>query len=152
MAYYKDVEFLKEAMPGLVEVGGKGRIWDDLGQIGRDLASSELSPVTPENLPGRLGGAPDEVSYGPLSVQTRRAAEVLGYDPENLTEGQRDEVIAAAKDPPAVLLLAAIARFLWIDIAYPVNEQATAPTTPRTYAGARMMNRRSYTTCQRRPP
>ncbi len=89
------------------EVGGKGRVFDDLTQLGRDMADSDWSPVTPENLPDRLGGSPDEVSYGPLSIQTRRAAEVLGYDPENLTDEQRDEIIAAAEEPRTNILISA---------------------------------------------
>jgi soluble lytic murein transglycosylase-like protein len=89
------------------EVGGKGRVWDDVTQFFRDAADSDWSPVTPENLPDRAGGAPDEVSYGPLSIQVRRAAEVLGYDPENLSDEQRDEVIAASKEPRTNILISA---------------------------------------------
>lgn len=89
------------------EVGGKGRVWDDVTQFFRNAAESEWSPVIPENLPGRAGGAPDEVSYGPLSIQVRRAAEVLGYDPESLSDQQRDEVIAASEDPRTNILISA---------------------------------------------
>lgn len=89
------------------EVGGKGRVWDDVTQSFRDAADSDWSPVTPENLPGRAGGAPDEVSYGPLSIQVRRAAEVLGYDPENLSDQQRDEIIAASEEPRTNILISA---------------------------------------------
>lgn len=89
------------------EVGGKGRGFDDLAQIVRDVADSDWSPITPENLPDRLGGSPDEVSYGALSIQTRRAAGVLGYDPENLTDEQRDEIIAATKEPRMNILISA---------------------------------------------
>ncbi|MFD0490119.1 hypothetical protein ACFQ0O_27245 [Saccharopolyspora spinosporotrichia] len=71
------------------------------------MAEDGWLPVTPENLPSRLGGSPDDVSYGPLSIQTRRAAEVLGYDPEHLTDEQRDEIRAAAEDPRTNVLISA---------------------------------------------
>ncbi|GAA4856368.1 hypothetical protein GCM10023222_03220 [Saccharopolyspora cebuensis] len=89
------------------EVGGKGRIWDDVVQGIRDAADSGGSPIAPENLPGRAGGEPDEVSYGALSIQVRRAAEVLGYDPENLSDDQREEVVTAAENPKTNLLISA---------------------------------------------
>jgi uncharacterized protein YukE len=41
----------------------------------------------------------DMTSMGPMSIQVRRAAEVLGYDPQNLSDQQRDEVTGALKDP-----------------------------------------------------
>ncbi|WP_354644067.1 hypothetical protein [Kitasatospora camelliae] len=49
----------------------------------------------------RLGSdaAADKTSVGPLSIQVRRAAEVLGYDPAHLTEAQRHEVVSAAREP-----------------------------------------------------
>ncbi|MGJ7908210.1 hypothetical protein ACOQFL_17235 [Actinopolyspora sp. H202] len=89
------------------EVGGKGRVFDDMTQTARDFADSGWSPVTPENLPDRLAGDPDETSYGALSIQVRRAAEVLGYDPENLTEAQREEVIAASENPKTNIMISA---------------------------------------------
>jgi hypothetical protein len=42
---------------------------------------------------------PDKTSMGPLSIQIRRAAEVLGYDPNNLSDAQRQVVVDAVKDP-----------------------------------------------------
>lgn len=42
---------------------------------------------------------PDRTSLGPMAIQVRRAAEVLGYDPHNLTDMQRDVVLDAVKDP-----------------------------------------------------
>ncbi|MEW2318682.1 hypothetical protein [Streptomyces bauhiniae] len=49
---------------------------------------------------------PDETSMGPLSIQVRRAAEVLGYDPHHLTDGQRDQVVDAIKDPAQNIFIA----------------------------------------------
>ncbi|MGW8553564.1 hypothetical protein [Streptomyces tubercidicus] len=46
-----------------------------------------------------IGGEADETSMGPMSIQIRRAAEVLGYDPANLTDIQREQVKEAVKDP-----------------------------------------------------
>lgn len=50
---------------------------------------------------------PDLTSYGPMEIQIRRGAEVLGYDPANLTDGQRDEVRSALGDPVRSLYIAA---------------------------------------------
>ncbi|MGW1953964.1 hypothetical protein ACWCPI_14585 [Streptomyces sp. NPDC001920] len=44
-------------------------------------------------------GEADRTSMGPIAIQVRRSAEVLGYDPLNLTDAQRAEVVAATKDP-----------------------------------------------------
>lgn len=46
-----------------------------------------------------LSGDADQTSMGPIAIQIRRSAEVLGYDPENLTPAQRDEVEEATQDP-----------------------------------------------------
>jgi uncharacterized protein YukE len=90
-----------------IEVGGKPYAFDDATGAAREFAESGWSPVTPENLPGPLAGDKDSTSYGPMAVQVRRAAEVLGYDPQNLTDGQRDEVTAALKDPSQNMLISA---------------------------------------------
>lgn len=88
------------------EVGGKPYIVDDITETVRHGAESEVSPITPENLPLRAGGERDATSYGPMAVQLRRAAEVLGYDPHNLSDQQRDEVRAALKDPAQNIFVA----------------------------------------------
>lgn len=49
------------------------------------------------HLPGM--GEADQTSMGPIAIQVRRSAEVLGYDPHNLTDAQREEVVDASKDP-----------------------------------------------------
>ncbi|MEV0887618.1 hypothetical protein ACIOHB_35850 [Streptomyces microflavus] len=46
-----------------------------------------------------LTGEADQTSMGPIAIQIRRSAEVLGYDPENMTQAQRDEVERATQDP-----------------------------------------------------
>lgn len=89
------------------EVGGKGRVWDDATGTLRELAEPDWFPISPGNLPDRAGGEVDETSYGPLSVQVRRSAEVLGYDPETLTDDQREEVIAASEDPTTNIMISA---------------------------------------------
>ncbi|MFE4517843.1 hypothetical protein ACFRMQ_27045 [Kitasatospora sp. NPDC056783] len=88
------------------EVGGKGRVFDDLAGGARGLAEQPWFPVIPKYLPGRLGGEPDTTSYGPLSIQVRRAAEVLGYDSANLTDNQREQVVAALKNPATNIFIA----------------------------------------------
>ncbi len=89
-----------------VEVGGKPYVLDDATEDARRAAESDWSPLTPENLPGQLAGDKDETSFGPMAVQIRRGAEVLGYDPDNLSEQQRDEVRSALKNPAQNLFIA----------------------------------------------
>lgn len=48
----------------------------------------------------------DQTSMGPLAVQVRRGAEILGYDPGHLTDLQRDHVEQAVKDPAQNVLIA----------------------------------------------
>ncbi|GAA3230400.1 hypothetical protein GCM10020256_44150 [Streptomyces thermocoprophilus] len=66
------------------EVMGDPAIADDLAYEGR-----KVLPFAKD---------PDETSMGPLSIQVRRVAEVLGYDPHHLTDAQRDQVVEAIKD------------------------------------------------------
>ena len=49
----------------------------------------------------------DETSYGPIAIQLRRGAEVLGYDPANLTDHQRTLVEEALQDPKQNAFIAA---------------------------------------------
>ncbi|ROQ89021.1 hypothetical protein EDE04_7419 [Streptomyces sp. 2132.2] len=49
---------------------------------------------------------PDQTSMGPMAIQVRRAAEVLGYDPHDLTGLQRDQVVFAIKDPAKNIFIA----------------------------------------------
>ncbi|GGW49876.1 MULTISPECIES: hypothetical protein [Streptomyces] len=88
------------------EVGGQWGWMDDGVDTVRGLARDGWLPGTPENLPSRLGGSPDETSFGPIAIQVRRAAEVLGYDPANLTEGQRDTIEASLQDPGQNIFIA----------------------------------------------
>lgn len=57
---------------------------------------------------GKLGldGEADETSMGPMAIQIRRSAEVLGYDPANMTDAQRDEVEAATQNPGTNIYIA----------------------------------------------
>jgi hypothetical protein len=56
------------------------------------------------NVPG-LEDA-DQTSMGPIAIQVRRAAEVLGYDPHSLTDMQRDVIVEATKDPAQNIFIA----------------------------------------------
>ncbi|WP_128980555.1 hypothetical protein [Streptomyces roseicoloratus] len=49
---------------------------------------------------------PDRTSMGPMAIQVRRAAEVLGYDSSHLTAMQRDVVVDAIKDPAKNIFIA----------------------------------------------
>ncbi|GHB22968.1 hypothetical protein GCM10010392_59110 [Streptomyces clavifer] len=53
-----------------------------------------------------LTGEADQTSMGPIAIQIRRSAEVLGYDPENMTQAQRDEVEKATQDPATNVYIA----------------------------------------------
>lgn len=88
------------------EVGGQWGWMDDGVDTVRGLARDGWLPMAPEALPDRLGGNPDETSFGPIAIQVRRAAEVLGYDPAHLTEGQRDTIEAALQDPGQNMFIA----------------------------------------------
>ncbi|WP_405456609.1 hypothetical protein OG786_06595 [Streptomyces sp. NBC_00101] len=57
---------------------------------------------------GKLGlsGEADQTSMGPIAIQLRRSAEVLGYDPENMTPAQHDEVEKATQDPATNVYIA----------------------------------------------
>ncbi|MEV6248184.1 hypothetical protein AB0M38_18585 [Streptomyces sp. NPDC051742] len=91
------------------EIGGQPGILDDLTDTIREQADAPwgLSPVSPENLPWRLGGTPDETSFGPIAIQVRRGAEVLGYDPQNMSEQQRAVVEESLQDPGQNIFIAA---------------------------------------------
>lgn len=91
------------------EIGGQWGIIDDGVDFFRRSADAPwgLSPITAENLPLRLGGNVDETSFGPIAVQVRRGAEVLGYDPEHLTDEQRSVVQSSLQDPKQNAFIAA---------------------------------------------
>ncbi|WP_330174619.1 hypothetical protein OG875_14330 [Streptomyces sp. NBC_01498] len=52
------------------EIGGRPGCLDDITDAIREQADADLglSPVSPENLPSRLGGDPDETSLTPVPV------------------------------------------------------------------------------------
>lgn len=81
------------------EIGGQWGAFDDVTDTIREQADSPLSPIAPESLPWRLGGDPDNTSFGPIAIQVRRGAEVLGYDPDNLSDQQRGMVEQSLQDP-----------------------------------------------------
>lgn len=74
------------------EVMGDPAVMDDLAYEGR-----KVLPFSED---------PDKTSMGPMSIQVRRAAEVLGYDPQHLTDIQRDQVVGALKDPAKNIFIA----------------------------------------------
>ncbi|MEU1448813.1 hypothetical protein [Streptomyces mirabilis] len=88
------------------EIGGQPGILDDITDTIREQADSPLSPIAPESLPWRLGGDPDNTSMGPIAIQVRRGAEVLGYDPDHLTDQQRSMVEDSLQDPAQNIFIA----------------------------------------------
>ncbi|MER6552481.1 hypothetical protein ACFT39_19230 [[Kitasatospora] papulosa] len=57
---------------------------------------------------GHVGhtGEADRTSTGPIAIQIRRSAEVLGHAPESMTRAQRDEVETATQDPATDVYIA----------------------------------------------
>ncbi|MFI7011729.1 hypothetical protein [Streptomyces sp. NPDC050145] len=88
------------------EVAGQPGILDDVTDTVREQFDSPISPLAPENLPDRLAGDPDNTSFGPIAIQVRRGAEVLGYDPEHLTDQQRATVEESLQDPGQNIFIA----------------------------------------------
>lgn len=90
------------------EIAGQPGYADDVVDTIREQADAPwgLSPISPENLPWRLGGSPDETSFGPIAIQIRRGAEVLGYDPDSLTDHQRAIVEESLQDPGQNIFIA----------------------------------------------
>jgi hypothetical protein len=89
------------------EVGGDPLWADDLMYMLRSIPDiqdfAEYIPVA-----GRyLETDKDRTSFGNASVQVLTAAETLGYDPEHLTQKQKDAIIATLKDPVQGIFVAA---------------------------------------------
>ncbi|MFJ6656107.1 hypothetical protein ACIQNG_07055 [Streptomyces sp. NPDC091377] len=88
------------------EVAGQPGIMDDLTDTLREQAESPLSPIAPESLPWRLRGESDNTSMGPIAIQIRRGAEVLGYDPDHLSDQQRGIIEDSLQDPAQNIFVA----------------------------------------------
>ncbi|WP_446041518.1 hypothetical protein [Streptomyces sp. SID1121] len=84
------------------EVQGLPRAVDDAAYAVRRV----LRAVVPGPLARRVRDA-DKTSMGPLAVQVRRAAEVLGYDPGALGGRQRRVVVRAVREPRQNVFIAA---------------------------------------------
>ena len=63
-------------------------------------ADPVLEPLT-------LTKKPEKTSFGNVSMQVRRAAETLGYEPEKLTSDQESMIIESLKDPRQNIFIAA---------------------------------------------
>lgn len=83
------------------EVGGKPLGLDSAADWSRHHLPDWVRDGT------RLEGPPDQTSYGPLAVQAGRAAEALGYDPESLSEQQRQEIVTSLENPKENIFIAA---------------------------------------------
>jgi WXG100 family type VII secretion target len=98
-----------------VEVGGDPLWIDDVAHAVREFDHSGdplLEPLT-------ITKKPELTSFGNVSIQIRRAAEVLGYDPTHLTEAQEDMIVASLKDPRQNIFISAahLAQLRDIDFA-----------------------------------
>lgn len=74
----------------------------------RRAADGDWAWITTQSLPGLVARA-TKSNTGPGSMATpiRRAAEVLGYDPASLSNGQLNEVESALRDPAQHVVIAA---------------------------------------------
>jgi hypothetical protein len=79
-----------------IEVGGDPPIADDLGFFVRNLPGA-----------GFFQPPADLTSFGNLSTQVRRGAEALGYEPDKLTDEQREQIVDSLKDPRQNIFIAA---------------------------------------------
>jgi len=93
------------------EVGGDPPIFDDVGQF--------VNPF--------LGKPRDQTSFGPVSIQIRRAGQSLDYGP--LSKGQQQSLIESAKDPDINIYMAAkhLSDLRDIDFAGTTGKEMTAP-------------------------
>ncbi|MCO1574161.1 lytic transglycosylase domain-containing protein [Crossiella sp. SN42] len=92
------------------EVAGKPGWVDDLALNFRrnHEARSQSTPVfgqPPIDQNGDRGS--NATSFGPMSIQIRRAAETLGYDLATLTNAQEDQIVSSLKDTKQNIFIAA---------------------------------------------
>jgi len=97
---------LPELLVGAIaysEVGGDPLWIDGIAHSVREFdhaADPLLEPLT-------ITKQPELTSFGNVSIQIRRAAEVLGYEPEKLSEEQEDLIIESLKEPKQNIFIAA---------------------------------------------
>lgn len=87
------------------EAGGDG-IKDDIAHFFRSETGRNI-PVPGK--PGKLfNRRSDHTSFGPLNIQERRAAQILGYgDISTMSETARRTLVPTTKDPGAAIFMAA---------------------------------------------
>ncbi|HEY2290787.1 MAG TPA: hypothetical protein VGM86_08815, partial [Thermoanaerobaculia bacterium] len=97
------------------EVGGDPQWIDNVAYGIRSfdhLADPLLEPLT-------ITRPPRLTSFGNVSMQIRRAAETLGYNPADLTSGQEDLIIASLEDAQTNIFIAAAHLAQLRDIDFP---------------------------------
>jgi hypothetical protein len=84
-----------ELLAGIVyqEVGGKPPALDHVADWARRH--------------GLDGKDADDTSFGPMGIQVDTGAVALGYDPEHLTDRQREEIVKSLDDPKQSIVIAA---------------------------------------------
>ena len=100
------------------EAGGDG-ISDDIAHGLRSESGRNL-PVTGK-IEKLLNRPADHTSFGPLNIQERRAAQILGYgDIGTMSETARRTLASTTKDPTAAIFMAAqhIFFFMVIDLCW----------------------------------
>ncbi len=118
------------------EVGGDPAWVDEAAYAVRSfdhMADPLLEPLT-------ITREPDLTSFGNVSMQVRRAAETLGYDPNNLTGSQRGDVLESLRDPRQNIFLAAAHLAQLRDIDFP-GQGASELSTEEIRATATRFNR-----------
>ena len=80
-----------------------GVAWTEVG--GDPPVQDEIAVQVRRHAP--FTAPPERTSFGPLSLQLRRAAEELGYEPARMTHVQQRVVIWSLEDPQQALFIAA---------------------------------------------
>jgi len=102
LAAENDIPPLLLAGVAFSEFGGDP-IWiDDVAGTVRGVVHSG-----PDRVAEKLASDPNKTSFGNMSIQVRTAAATLGYDPNNLSDQEKDLIVEALKDPVVGIAIAA---------------------------------------------
>lgn len=101
----KKYDIPEKLLAGVVfnEYGGDPLWIDDVAYTIRDFDWSGDEKADEKTITKK----PELTSFGNLSLQVRRVAEMYGYDPDNLTSDQAKEIINDLKDPVKSTYIAA---------------------------------------------
>lgn len=102
------------------EFGGDPQWIDDVAFLIREFDHSTDSFSNSRSITRKAS----ETSFGNVSIQVRRAAATLGYNPESLTKTEKETIIAALKDPVQNIFIVAQHLSDLLKIDFPEKEAA----------------------------